>query len=302
MDRTIMGSDTELCEVYPDLSTALDYARRPPSPCMQEFHARVIDSASVGHEGFGVPGAKTGNEVLRYLIEGKVDAFITGMQSKTKWLQRRLEGQGEAKQLEVPRRVRTRAAMGDTLDIHAARAGRHETAWETTRRAPMPAIRPRLATVVIAPGVSWNVAPDAALWRSAAAFVVCDYLQKQRVAVEVVVDTCSGAALADGPREYSIVARIKDYLQVTSPEALAAGGSAAFYRSLVFALKFQNSRACRPASSLGFPMDKDSMYVRQRREAGSLIVKIPNTALDEDRAATAVDAAIKAYNDYRPGV
>lgn len=303
MDRTIMGSHRELCEVYPDLSTALDYARRPPMlDTMRNLYATVFTATRPAHAGFGVPGAETGGEVLRYLAEGRVNAFVEGVQHKTGWLQRRLEGQGESKQLEVPRRVRTRAAMGDTLDIHAARAGRHETAWETTRRAPMPAIRPRLATVVISPSLTWITTPDAALWRSAAAFVVCDYLQKHRVAVEVVVDASTEETLIHGPRRYNLVVRLKDYLQTVSTESLAAGGSAAFCRSLVFGLMFQNSLSLSLDHGLGFQRNHDSMYVRQRREAGSLIVKIPNTALDEGKAAVAVDEAIKAYNDYRPGV
>jgi hypothetical protein len=302
MDRTIMGNHHELCEVYPDLSTALAYARKQPPNVSYRLHQLVIHTAVSGHSGFGIDGVRTAAEVMHYIAEGKCDVLVKDMQPKTAWLQRRLEGQGEVKQLEVPRRVRTRAAMGDVLDIHAARTGRHETAWETTRRAPMPAIRPRLATVVIAPSLSGSTQPDDALWRSAAAFVVCDFLQKHRVAVEVVVDASSCGALQHDISQHNIVTRLKDYLQVTSPESLAAGGSAAFHRSLNFALKFQNSQGVSPNDNLGRPSSKDSMYVRQRRESGSLIVKIPNTALDERAAAVAVDNAIKAYNDYRPGV
>ena len=199
---------------------------------------------------------------------------------------------GQFKQMR-PRRVRTRAGVGDELHITEAMQGRHDTAWSTTRRMHMEAPgSPRYATVSINSGMIHHEDPVNVLWRAAAASIVCDFLERSGIRVEIVVEAVVLRMMRNTPETHHMTIVAKSYDMPLATEQLAALGSAAFSRSARFALKEANSLDRALVSDTG-TSDRTAVshHVNEMRKAGNLVLRVPYDTFNLAAATRVVEEA-----------
>lgn len=137
------------------------------------------------------------------------------------------------------RRQRTRAAQGDSLDIHRVYAGSLETAWQSTKRVVSPSQQGlKNISIVVNLATVANVSWDDALWRGALAATLTDILQRSGRNVQVIIQNSVTNLLKEDRNKICCVSVVlKDYMHHMTFEQLLISCSVAMNRSHMFIAK-----------------------------------------------------------------
>lgn len=192
-----------------------------------------------------------------------------------------------------PRRVRCRGDMGNELDEHAARAGRHDVAWSRLRRE-YKAMPSRQAVIHVGITAAAMTDSQKCIWRSACAVKLYRLLQSAGYSVEIVVSFVADKALMGAGRyqDMEVTFTAKAPTMALSSESLAVLSSAAMMRTYCFAAQDVNHLHHEVVYTRGYPNPRLPKYVLDRRAKGALVVDVPASTLSKTAAEEVLARAV----------
>jgi len=196
------------------------------------------------------------------------------------------------------RRKRHRTDYGDTLDIHRVWSGELDKAWERPTSIERICATQRHVTIFVDVAVHCNINHYDAMWRGAAAMLICDRLQEAGRSVEIVIGGDVFRPVVTGQTvRYGI--KVKDYTTPLHEEVLAALVTATCFRTYGFIMLSATGE--RTVYGLGQPYGEGfPKQVQDRADAGEKIVRIGRCFNKQEAMAVVMQAldSLKQANGH----
>lgn len=190
--------------------------------------------------------------------------------------------------VQSSRRKRVRADSGNELDIHRVYQGQLDTAWSATRKT-IQETRRRAAHIYVNIDGNGNESAVDSQWRAAAAYRVCEILQRSGFTVEITVGSAFIRPFSNGPQRNFVTFTAKPSGMPLDLNRLSLQSTLGWMRSYLFAGIIYNDQGYDVTPSFG-SADHNAIppYISESEKSGSIVVAIPSNINNEISAMGAV--------------
>ncbi len=196
------------------------------------------------------------------------------------------------------RRKRIRSDSGSDLDIHRVYQGHLDTAWASTRHE-VQSTRKRAAHIYINIDGNANENAIASQWRAAAAYRVCEMLQRSGFSVEITVGTSSSDSFRNGPHYCHMTFTAKASSMPLDLNRLAIQSTLGWLRTYMFASLCYNDLGYSVVSYFGRAThNSNPPYVQDRTKKGDLTIAIHSDIKDQMSAMNGIRQAQQSLTNY----
>lgn len=200
-------------------------------------------------------------------------------------------------QVKNVRRRRTRAAFGDSLDIHRVLAGDLDKAWDTTVRVRSSDTGMNNVTVLLESGTPWYITSEQAFWRGATAVALSDMLSSSGRSVELLL--CKSAYdffELDSSRLVCASIQIKDFESPLDLGKVAITTSIGFHRTLVYKALSCAAGDRRISASYGGSISATPKVIPPRLVGNrDKVLYIPYYIFSKEKALSYLDSASQLF-------
>lgn len=157
------------------------------------------------------------------------DEYIKGMVSQ---IGESVDVDETMQKIEKVKRIRTRGAFGDEIDIHRVYRGDLNNAWSRMERSVVSESHP-LVTILVNVALSWKTSAMDALWTTASIVKIVDDLQKAGKNIQLYFG-CAIRDSAEGINKMDITFCAKRYNEHLNVERASAICNSGFLRTAGF--------------------------------------------------------------------